>query len=130
MSGEPNAPLPQRPRADSQRAQDGENEEFRERHKFPAMATTGFPGLVDGRDLQHTTRFPVAGWPPRKVLSLMSDHNRFAGHPVFAIDFGNVPPNQSFVVGDPLLPSKLRAHGQPPQEAFGCWAQMAASRFP
>ena len=59
LGGNPVAPPSQRLRTDSQKAQDGEDEEFRGRHKFPYAPAPGSTELEAGRDMQHATRFPL-----------------------------------------------------------------------
>ena len=73
----PNAPPTQPQSADSQRARDEEDGEFRERLEFPSVASSAFAGLVTQRDSQHATRFPSESWPPNDIACPLGGPNRF-----------------------------------------------------
>ena len=103
--GNPDAPPPQLPRADCQRAQDEADDEFRERRRLPSVAT---PGTRQGR-------------PPNNVMFPTEEPKRFLERPIFAIDLNHVPPNHIFIRGH--VNDSLRA------ALVACMAQKAIRKL-
>ena len=94
QGGKPDAPPPQRPRADSHHAQDVGDRDFVARQQFPASATSV---SVTDRDLQHALPFSAAGWPPYGALRLVGNPFRSVGRLIIAVNFRGLPPTRPSV---------------------------------
>ena len=121
--GNPDAPPSQRQQTDPQKAQDEEEEAFRERRNFPYMAAPASSAPVIGRDMQHATRSPWRTGP------LTRPFPRWAG-PLTLLSTPSLPSTSStcphsrvlFVVIPTIHPrrlSKVGAQYKCPRGTFG-----------